>query len=100
MGWDWDEGRYESWGYSALLTALNGRPRVQVKGSVVNYLVLPLPFVLSVPLPSERGGVMREVTRGAPSRNHRATVWSNAAGECVSWPVHWRGQGRGERQGL
>ena len=42
-------------GYSALLTALNGRPRVQVKGSVVDYLVLPLPFPLSVPLPSVRG---------------------------------------------
>ena len=30
-------------------------PRDKVEGSVVDYLVLPLPFPLSVPLPSVRG---------------------------------------------
>ena len=42
-------------GVQALLTTLDGRSKDKVEGSVVDYLVLPLPFPLSVRLPSVRG---------------------------------------------
>ena len=33
-------------------------------------------------------GLLLELTRGAPSRSQRITVWSRATGgSCVSWPV-------------
>ena len=45
-------------------------------------------------------GLVREVTRGAPSRNHRATVWSKATGEWVSWPVPLEGSGTRRKVGF
>ena len=45
----------------------------------------------------EQAGRLIEVGARSGSSNYRTTVWSNATGECVSWPVYWKGGERGER---
>ena len=46
-------------------------------------------------------GLLLELTRGAPSRNQRITVWSRATGGCcVSWPVPFEGSGTRRKVGF
>ena len=46
-------------------------------------------------------GLLLELTRGAPSRNHRVTVWSRAIGGCcVSWPEPFEGSGTRRKVGF